>query len=112
MEQMKLLPKHQQEKHVSWLKKCMKTDFLTIVFSDECKASLDRFGVWVFQENSQPTWFRGKWGRHEVMFWASIVANKALGPLQVDDDIKRNVGNYCKHLDKTFSDWCQLQTIS
>ena len=35
------LSKHHKEKRVIWAKKYMKTDFSTVMFSDECRATVD-----------------------------------------------------------------------
>lgn len=33
--------KHHKGKHARWMKKFIKTDFLTAIFSDECRATVD-----------------------------------------------------------------------
>lgn len=58
----------------------MKTDFLTVIFNDECRAILDGPSIWdsgwILHGNSQPT----KQGSGGVMFWISIVGRKIIGP--------------------------------
>ena len=56
------LDKHHKEKHVNWEKKYMKTDFSAVIFSDECRATLNGHNGWVsdwvLHGNSQSIWLR------------------------------------------------------
>ena len=73
-----------QLKRVEWARKYLKLDFSTVIFTDECRATLDgpdgwRRG-WVLDKRSVPGVMRRQQGGGGVMFWAAIVGSLIVGP--------------------------------
>ena len=71
-------------KRLAWARKYLKQDFANVIFTDECRATLDgpdgwRQG-WVTDKHSVPVIMRRQQGGGGVMFWAAIVGDCFVGP--------------------------------
>ena len=71
-----LLTGKNQIKRLNWARQYMKLDFSTVIFTDECRATLDgpdgwRKG-WVIEGREAPWVVRRQQGGGGVMFWAGI----------------------------------------
>lgn len=101
-----LLSKQHKQRRVEWAKKYMKVDFSQVVFSDECRATLDG-----------PDGFARGWIRHGtlppvrafrqqkgggIMFWAAIHGENLVGPFRIDNGIKINSETYTNLLKTKF----------
>ena len=80
------------ERRVEYAKKTMKNDILCIIFTDECRATLDGPDGWSkgWLANDQPMSTRLKriQGGGGVMFWSGIVGDKLIGPFKVPERVK------------------------
>ena len=98
-----LTQKH-REKRVEWAKKYMKTDFSKVIFTDECRATLDGpdgwASGWILNGLKTPTRKRRQQGGGGVMFWAAIVNDELVGPFKVEKGVKINSESYCAFLKK------------
>ena len=103
-----LSQKH-REKRVEWAKRYMKLDFSKVIFTDECRATLDGpdgwASGWVRDGHSAPTRKRRQQGGGGVMFWAGIVNDELVGPFKVENGVKINSETYCAFLKKNFLPW-------
>ena len=102
-----------QRKRVNWARKYLKLDFSRVIFTDECRATLDgpdgwRRG-WVMDANSVPYVMRRQQGGGGVMFWAAIVGSTLIGPFMIDSGVKMNSEIYSAFLDDTFLKWYRSQ---
>lgn len=102
-----------KKKRLSWAKENLKTDFSTVIFTDESRVTLDGpdgwCKGWVFQEREPPSRMRRQQGGGGIMIWAGIVNDKVIGPFKVDDGVKLNSASYCQLLDETFFTWYKSQ---
>ena len=96
-EQRPILARIHCEKRLSFAEKYMKLDFSRVVFSDECRATLDGpdgFATGWVLKNETPTIFRRQQGGGDVMFWGAIVDDEVIGPFRVPEGVKMNADNY------------------
>ena len=109
-----VLSKINQNKRIEWAKKYMKCDFSKVIFTDECRASLDGpdgwSKGWVIHGESVPIRFRRQQGGGGVMFWAGIVGNRLIGPFKVEEGVKMNSENYSSFLQANFIPWYRSQS--
>ena len=67
----------------------MKCDFSYVLFTDECRATLDGpdgwVKGWILQNQTAPHRLRRQQGGGRVMFWAGIVGDTLLGPFKVPE---------------------------
>lgn len=108
-----VLSKTHKEKRVLWAKKYLKQDFNKVIWTDECRATLDGPNGWakgwlLSGQNPQHR-FRRQQGGGGVMFWAAIVENEIIGPFRVRQGVKLNSKNYCEFLECNFLPWLQAQ---
>jgi transposase len=111
-----LLTRMHKEKRVKWAQDNMKTDFSNVIFTDECRATLDgpdgwAYG-WVLHGHPQQTRIRRQQGGGGVMFWAGIVGNTLIGPFKVPQGVKLNAERYCELLDEDLIPWLNKQTVT
>jgi len=103
-------------KRVSWAKKYMKVDFSKVIFTDECRATLDGpdgwARGWIIDGEPVPVRLRRQQGGGGVMFWAGIVANELIGPFRVPDGVKLNAQSYVEFLSDNFFAWYRTQKRS
>ena len=89
-------------KRLDWAKRYLKMDFGHVLFTDECRASLDGpdgwAQGWVHNEDTFPERLRRQQGGGGVMFWAGIIGNDILGPFRFDDGIKITSEHYIQIL--------------
>ena len=83
---------------LDWAKNYMKCNFDDVLFTDECRASLDgpdAFGRgWLVDGGIRPRRFKRQQGGGGVMFWAGIINSTLLGPFFVEEGVKINFKNY------------------
>lgn len=81
-----------KEKRLKWAEEYMKIDFSTVLFTDECRATLDGpdgwSKGWVSIGGNRPHRLRRQQGGGGVMFWAGIVDGTMVGPWKVPDGIQ------------------------
>ena len=94
----------------------MKVDFSKVIFTDECRATLDGLDDWargwIIQGQSIPTRLRQQQGGGGVMFWATVVFDKHLGPFRMSDGVKLDSQSYVKFLSNNFFAWYRTQSRS
>jgi len=77
------LSKENIKKRLIWAKENMKVDFTNVIFTEECRASLDGpdgFSRGWFRNGVQvPNRLRKHQGGGGVMFWAAIYNNMLIG---------------------------------
>ena len=72
------------EKRINWVRKYMKTDYCKVIFTYQCRASLDgpdgwaKVGVPIGAPSPSRLWRQQ--GSGGVMFWAGIVGDQLIGP--------------------------------
>ena len=70
----------------------MKIDFETVLFTDECRATLDGpdgwCRGWLVNGTDKPSRARRQQGGGGVMFWAALIGNEVVGPFRVPDGLK------------------------
>ena len=88
-----LTAKH-KERRLDWAKKYMRTNPNLILFTDECRATLngpDGWSKgWVFSDDPSQMRLRRQQGGGRVMFWAGIVGGELIGPVKVQEGVKLN----------------------
>lgn len=93
------ITKAHKQKRLEWAKMYMKLDFKRVIFSDECRATLDGpdgfCRGWLREGHSVPYRLRRQQGGGGVLFWAAIHGSNLIGPYKVDDGVKMNSKNYC-----------------
>ena len=58
----------------------MKLDFSKVIFTNECRATLDGPDGWIIEGKSLRR-------QQRVMFWAGIVGDKLIGPFRVPEGV-------------------------
>ena len=100
---------------MEWAEKYMKTDFSKMIFTDECRATLDGPDGWargsVSSQHSAPVRLRRQQGGGGVMLWGAIVGESLVCLSRVEDGVKINSEGYCKFLDKNFLPWWKKQPL-
>ena len=81
-----------------WAKTYMKTGFMNVIFSDECRATLDGpdgfCRGWLNNGQRCPTCLRRQQGGGGVMFWAALHGKKLIGPFRIENGVKMNSSAY------------------
>ena len=100
---------------MEWVKKYMKVDFSQVIFTDECRATLDGpdgwAQGWVSSDHTPPIRMARQQGGGGVMFWAAIIDDKLIGPFRVEDGVKINANTYSAFLDKHLRPWWKKQPL-
>ena len=82
----------------------MKTDFRNVLFTNECRATLDgldgRSSGWILYGWQPGVRIRLQQGTGGVMFWAGIKGDTIVGLSKVEAGIKINSESYCELLNK------------
>ena len=103
------LTKNHKELRQIWAEQYMKCDFSTVIFTDECRATLDGPDCWsrgwLREGQDEQVRLRRQQGGGGVMFWAGIVNDELIGPFRVEDGVKINSENYCEFLNDHFLPW-------
>ena len=94
-----------KERRVEFAVKHMKQDFDKVMFTDECRATLDcPDGVsrcWVLNKLDIPVRLRRQQGEGGVMFWAAIFGSKLIGPFKVPDFVKMTAFTYNEFVEQS-----------
>ena len=110
-----LTKKHKMQR-VAWAKKYLKQDFSNVIFTDECRASLDGpdgwSKGWVADGQQVPARLRRQQGGGGVMFWAAIVGKTLVGPFRVRKGVKMNSEFYTQFLNDNFFTWYESQSAN
>ena len=103
-----LIQAHKQ-KRLQWAQDYMKTNFQTVLFTDECRATLDGpdgwSRGWLVNGHHVPTRLRRQQGGGGVMFWAGIMGRELVGPFRVPDGVKMTSAKYVEFLTDHFLPW-------
>lgn len=98
-----------KQKRLQWAKQYMKTDFKTVLFTDECRATLDGpdgwSGGWLVDGHPMQTRLRRQQGGGGVMFWAGIMGREIVGPFMIPEGVKMNSIMYVEFLKQHFLPW-------
>ena len=82
---------HKKER-MEWARDHMKVNFQTVLFTDECQATLDGADwwreEWYHNDGLLPQWIRHQQGGGGMMFCAAIIGNDLVGPFRVADGVK------------------------
>lgn len=110
------LSKHHKTKRVEWALRYMKTDFKNVIFTDECRATLDGpdgwASGWILNGRQPGVRIRRQQGGGGVMFWAGIKGDVIIGPFKVEPGVKINSASYCEFLNKYLLPWLEDQPLS
>lgn len=110
------LSKINKEKRVKWASDYMKTDFSNVIFSDECRASLDGpdgwASGWVLLNSQTPTRIRRQQGGGGVMFWAGMIDNEIIGPFRFNHGTKITSDVYCNFLEEHLIKWHKSKSLT
>ena len=97
-----------KQKGLQWAQKHMKTNFQTVLFTDECRATLDGpdgwSSGWLVDGHHVPTRLRHQQGGG-VMFWAGIMGRELVGPFRVPEGVKITSAKYIEFLTDHFLLW-------
>ena len=100
------LSKQNIAKRMTWAKENLKTNFSNVLFTDECRATLDGpdgfSRGWMMNNTPAPIQLKRQQGGGGVMFWAGIHCNNLIGPFRVNDGVKMNSDNYQSLLTRHF----------
>ena len=92
------LSKKNKTARMEWARRYMKCDFNQVLFTDECRATLDGpdgfSRGWLADGSVRPSRSRRQQGGGGVMFWAGIVGSTIVGPFIVEEGVKLNSQNY------------------
>ena len=98
-----------KQKRLQWAQDYMKTNFQTVLFTDECRATLDGpdgwSSGWLVNGHHVPTRLRRQQGGGGVMFWAGIMGRELVGPFRVPDGVKMTSAKYVEFLTDHFLPW-------
>ncbi len=100
-----LNPRH-KVKWLEWVTKNLKTVFSKVLFTDEYRANIDGLDSWasgwVLNNQSVGTHMRHQQAVGGVMFLASIIGDKVIGPYNLTQGVKLNSYGYCTLLNEAF----------
>lgn len=100
-------------KRVEWARQYMKIDFQTVLFTDECRATLDGpdgwCRGWLVNGTTKPSRAKRQQGGGSVMFWAGLIGKVVVGPFRVPDGQKMDAQSYTKFLKDNFIPWYRKQ---
>ncbi|CAI9551429.1 unnamed protein product [Staurois parvus] len=90
-------------------KKYMKINFQTVLFTDECCATLDGpdgwSSGWLVDGHPVPTRLRHQQDSAGVMFWAGIMGTELVGPFRVLEGVKMTSAKYVEFMTDHFLPW-------
>ena len=93
-----------KETRVEFAVKYMKQNFDKVMFTDECRATLDGLDGfsrgWVLNKLDIPVRLRPQQGGGGVMFWAAILRSNLIGPFKVPDGVKMTAFTYTEFLEQ------------
>ncbi len=98
-----------------WATNYIKCDFSTVIFTDECRATLDGpdgfSRGWIGHGFETSFRLRRQQGGGGVTFWAGICEDTLIGPFMVEEGVKMNSEAYCDFLKQNFVKWHKSQTL-
>ncbi len=98
-----------KQKRLQWAHTYMKTNFQTVLFTDECRATLDGpdewSSGWLVDGHHVPTRLRRQQGGGGVMFWAGIMGRELVGPFRVPEGVKMTSAKYIEFPTDYFLPW-------
>lgn len=105
-----------KKKRMDWAKNNMKTNFQHVLFTDECRATLDgpdgwRRG-WYNKEGPRPHRIRRQQGGGGVMFWAAIIGDELVGPFRVADGVKMTAKLYIEFIKEHLVAWHKKKILA
>ncbi len=104
-----------KQKRLQWAHTYMKTNFQTVLFTDECHATLDgpdRWSSgWLVDGHHVPTRLRRHQGGGGVMFWAGIMGRELVGPFRVPGGVKMTSAKYIEFLTDHFLPWYKKKNV-
>ena len=110
------LSKKHMSNRVPWAKKYLKLDFSKVLFTDECRATLDGLDGWsrgwLVEGQRAPLKYHHQQRGRGVMFWAAIIGDTLVGPFWVPEGVKLTSQAYTQFLDQNFFPWYTSQTRS
>ena len=102
-----------RQKRLTWAKKYLKTDFQSVLWTDEARATLDGPDGWCkgwLLKGARPRLrYRRQQGGGGVMIWAGIIGSNIVGPFLVPEGVKMNSVNYCSFLEENLLPWLNSQ---
>ena len=98
------LTMNHKEWRVEFAVKYLKQDFDKVMFTDECRTTLDGpdgfSRGWVLNKRDIPVRLQRQQGGGGVMFWAAILGSTLIGPLKVPDGVKMTAFTYIEFLEQ------------
>ncbi|KAI2643765.1 Transposable element Tc3 transposase [Labeo rohita] len=98
-----------KQKWLQWAQKYTKTNFQTVLFTDECRATLDGpdgwSGGWLVGGHHVPTRLRRQQGGGGLMFCAGIMGRELVGHFRVSGGVKMTSEKYVEFLTDHFLPW-------
>ena len=96
-------------RRLDWAHEYMKQDFGHVIFTDECRATLDGpdgfSRGWILDGHNAPIRLSRQQGGGGVMFWAGIFGDKLVGPFKLDKGVKMNSAVYSEFLETHYIPW-------
>ena len=96
-------------KHVEWTQTYMKVNFQMILFTDECRATLNGPNGWskgwVGNDRHRPLKLRRQPGGGGVVLLAGIIGSELVGPWRVLEGVKLTAETYINFLKNNFAPW-------
>ena len=104
------------EKRMAWVQKYLKLNFQHVLFTDECRATLDGPDGWskirVRSIALRPQRLRRQQGGGGVMFWAVMFGNELVEPFRVPDGVKLTAVAYIDFLKQNVLPWFKKMPLS
>ena len=93
-----------KERRIEFAVKYMKQDFDKVMFTDECRATLDGSDGfsrgWILNKLDIPVRLRRQQGGGRVMFWAAICGSKLIGPFKETNGVTMTAFTYTEFLEQ------------
>ncbi|KAF4718522.1 hypothetical protein FOZ63_011875, partial [Perkinsus olseni] len=101
---------------LDWARENIKRDFSTVLWTDECRATLDGPDAWasgwILHGTSPPPRMKRQQKGGGVMFWAGIIDDIVVGPFRVENGVKMDSKAYTELLSKNFLPWYRSRPVS
>ena len=99
-----LRSKEYRVKRAEWTERYPKENFPNVIFTDECRATLDGpdgwARSWALDQRQAEVSKRRQQEGGGIMFWGGIKGNTPIGPYKVTEGVKINAKAYCELLDR------------
>ena len=96
---------------MDWGVRYMKQDFSKVLWTDKCRATLNRpdgwARGWVLNGRSSRNRVRRQQDGEGIMFWDWLLGNTIVDPFRVEQGVKLNSQNYFSFLTRNFMPWFQ-----